>query len=884
LFIDFGLSLPASGLPLSVNAPLVGPSLRDLAGPNTGPDLTSGKVTLPAAADLNLKPVSTDYDGNGVINNKDLLAFEKDVLAIVQRAYAPFDVKVVLVSSADVDDVKAFLAANKGDKSGQFDAYVFAGTFTSSFSTNPGHSVALGTGLIGKASGADRAAAANRSDEVAVAFADEIVASASGTAGSATWRKNLAHDMANVIGHEAAHTFGLSHTLSTDDHGRLANELLLTHGDLLRAAQEPVANQIFTRFKLTLDDLSGTVNEYDRLAKDPDGGLRDDNHNKVPDFAYVTGTGANDRIRLTNAGVDAAGRRIVKVFIDAYSDTARTHLIRSDSYTIVIGKDTEGLIRIDGGAGDDEITVDPTLTVETLIYGGDGDDTIQGGSGKDRIYGEEGNDFIQARGGNDTVRGGDGMDTIEGGSGDDSLFGDDAIDSIKGDDGNDLIVGGQGGDFLYGGAGNDKLLGESGTDTLNGGDGDDYLSGGQDDDTLNGGDGKDTLVGGPGEDTLNGGPKIDTIYNPGNQDVVITDDGEGPDHIIDKPTRQAAPHAAVTPAATTVAGNLSSDQAAALEAGLQQFLAWAGSVGGQLPVGDTTTGALLKDALERGLVQQTIAFLDSHPNAPVADVVAMLQGLSSLGLGDLVVSTSNVSATTGSTLRFDLHFQATLTTTTTLSNLGAADKGVVGSDASVPLTATVDFDFSFGLASGTFFVKLPAGINVRTTIDASDLAIPISVGLLDATTEDGLVSMDAQTTVTLADPSGDGTITADEMTAAGTRLAQGGSLYVELPFEAMLGSMSEAGAITVNHDDLADGQQANVVEVGGSGEVQQVAQLTPSAVLEYLKDLAGVLDRASASARLAATLPFTRGLKLGEVADLAAAFRTQILDRLVVTP
>src|SRR5262245_36479763 len=59
LFIDFGLALPAAGLPLSVNAPLVGPSLRDLVGPNTGPDLTSGKVTLPAVADLNLKPVST---------------------------------------------------------------------------------------------------------------------------------------------------------------------------------------------------------------------------------------------------------------------------------------------------------------------------------------------------------------------------------------------------------------------------------------------------------------------------------------------------------------------------------------------------------------------------------------------------------------------------------------------------------------------------------------------------------------------------------------------------------------------------------------------------------------------------------------------------------
>src|SRR6478672_9316607 len=65
LFVDFGFLLPSTGLSLSVNDPTKGPSLLNIVGPNTGPDFTSGTASLPANADLNLKPLSVDYDGNG---------------------------------------------------------------------------------------------------------------------------------------------------------------------------------------------------------------------------------------------------------------------------------------------------------------------------------------------------------------------------------------------------------------------------------------------------------------------------------------------------------------------------------------------------------------------------------------------------------------------------------------------------------------------------------------------------------------------------------------------------------------------------------------------------------------------------------------------------
>src|SRR5262249_42220187 len=157
---------------------------------------------------------------------------------------------------------------------------------TSLSSTNPGGSVALGNNLIGKAAGIDLGTGKNQTDEVALAFADAIVAGASGSPGSSAWRKNLAQSMAYTIAHDAGHTFGLFHTLTPDKNGDMQrlmpNELLLTHGTLMRGTQEAdIADPIIPRFKLTLDDLT-TRNEWEQLATDPDIGLRDDNRNGIP--------------------------------------------------------------------------------------------------------------------------------------------------------------------------------------------------------------------------------------------------------------------------------------------------------------------------------------------------------------------------------------------------------------------------------------------------------------------------------------------------------------------------------------------------------------------------------------------------------------------------
>ena len=69
--------------------------------------------------------------------------------------------------------------------------------------------------------------------------------------------------------------------------------------------------------------------------------------------------------------------------------------------------------------------------------------------------------------------------------------------------------------IAYGENSRDTLIGGSGNDVLIGGDSDDILMGGANGDRLEGGAGADTLHGGPGSDLLEGGEDGDVIYSEG---------------------------------------------------------------------------------------------------------------------------------------------------------------------------------------------------------------------------------------------------------------------------------------------------------------------------------------------------------------------------------
>jgi Ca2+-binding RTX toxin-like protein len=136
------------------------------------------------------------------------------------------------------------------------------------------------------------------------------------------------------------------------------------------------------------------------------------------------------------------------------------------------------------GDGDDDLTLDSSVSVPTLVLGGPGNDTVSGGSGPDEITGEAGVDRLTGGEGNDILRN-------DGRTGDPSESHDDG--TLSGGPGNDFFYGTDGNDVIDGGGGDDEILAYGGDDAISGGDGNDVL---------NGGDGADTMAGGAGNDTM----------------------------------------------------------------------------------------------------------------------------------------------------------------------------------------------------------------------------------------------------------------------------------------------------------------------------------------------------------------------------------------------
>ncbi|GAA1584318.1 calcium-binding protein [Actinoplanes couchii] len=207
-----------------------------------------------------------------------------------------------------------------------------------------------------------------------------------------------------------------------------------------------------------------------------------------------------------------------------------------------------GLIQLELGSGNDSAT--NRTSVQSLMDGGTGDDTLRGGSGHDTLYGGSGADRLWGNGGpdglvgesgNDTLYGGAGSDFLEGGKGNDKEYGGSGKDRFSQfDQGKaadaDLMSGGSGFDTvsyygtraitagsdrgkrndgrkgehdtllgiegINGAGGDDKIYGTGKADVLRGFGGNDLLVGNGGNDRLEGGAGKDRLIGGPGKDVL----------------------------------------------------------------------------------------------------------------------------------------------------------------------------------------------------------------------------------------------------------------------------------------------------------------------------------------------------------------------------------------------
>jgi predicted outer membrane repeat protein len=122
----------------------------------------------------------------------------------------------------------------------------------------------------------------------------------------------------------------------------------------------------------------------------------------------IEGTNNSDTIAVTKSG-SSQGKVVVK--IDG---------INKGTFTF------GGSILVYGDDGNDNISIDSSVTRSVLEFGGAGNDTISGGSGNDVLVGNGGNDNLKGNAGRDLLFGGDGTDKLDGGAGDDLLVGGEA--------------------------------------------------------------------------------------------------------------------------------------------------------------------------------------------------------------------------------------------------------------------------------------------------------------------------------------------------------------------------------------------------------------------------------------------------------------------------
>ncbi len=180
--------------------------------------------------------------------------------------------------------------------------------------------------------------------------------------------------------------------------------------------------------------------------------------------------------------------------------------------------------------GDEMITQDQHVHIDTLIKDSGGNTCIGLGNGDNRLCLADGFDSITTGDGNNCISTGDGGSSIRTGNGNNIIVAGDGFDNISTGSGNDCVEVGNGGSCFSTGAGDDSVTGGAGYDGGDLGRGNDFFDGGAGGSCVDGGNGNDTMIGGAGRDDFKGGNGKDVLLGLGFQDIL--NGGAGRDTVV----------------------------------------------------------------------------------------------------------------------------------------------------------------------------------------------------------------------------------------------------------------------------------------------------------------------------------------------------------------
>jgi Ca2+-binding RTX toxin-like protein len=291
LFVDFGDNFPAGTLTTTQGA------FRDVANDATPANRILGTTLLDSdnefAAGTQLDIVAQTFTANE----------RAQMLAVIERAYAPLDITVVELTgaaqmTADGRNVAGATAMAdvintlRGGNAAFRDAYIFVATFIVDVGgpDQQTYTGSSGTSPSGGATGTtldttDLNAASNVHDDVAVVFSSG----------------GFSFNTMNNISHEAGHLFGLRHGI-TDATGTAATNLFHQAEIMSYRNTNNTTSSMFTRFPMIRGDGNSpgfdgtaTFNAAARTITRPMGADDFDDEGFVAGLSIVvTGTGSNN--------------------------------------------------------------------------------------------------------------------------------------------------------------------------------------------------------------------------------------------------------------------------------------------------------------------------------------------------------------------------------------------------------------------------------------------------------------------------------------------------------------------------------------------------------------------------------------------------------------